>query len=116
MARRTYRVGVALLGTAVLALGIVAIPYPGPGWLIVFGGLAILATEFSWAGRALKWFRARYDAWNDWLGRQHWTVRALAYLGTATVVVVTLWLIGALATVGDWIGLEDWTWLRSPLF
>ncbi len=36
--RRAWRIGVAVLGAAVLALGIIAIPYPGPGWLIVFAG------------------------------------------------------------------------------
>ncbi|WP_369794636.1 PGPGW domain-containing protein [Kutzneria sp. 744] len=39
----------AIAGFAVLALGIVLIPYPGPGWLVFFAGLAILATEFTWS-------------------------------------------------------------------
>ena len=52
--RRTYRVGVAVLGGIVLVAGIAMIPYPGPGWLVVFAGLAILATEYVWAQRLLK--------------------------------------------------------------
>ena len=48
-----YRIAVAVIGLAVLAVGIVAIPYPGPGWAVVFVGLAILATEFDWARRLL---------------------------------------------------------------
>ena len=48
-----YRIVVAVVGLAVLAVGILAIPYPGPGWAIVFLGLGILATEFRWAQRLL---------------------------------------------------------------
>ena len=32
----SYRVAVAVAGLAVLGAGILAIPYPGPGWAIVF--------------------------------------------------------------------------------
>ena len=42
-----YRIGVGIVGSLVVALGIVAIPLPGPGWLIVIAGLFVLATEFS---------------------------------------------------------------------
>jgi uncharacterized protein (TIGR02611 family) len=44
-----YRIAIALVGLAVLGVGVLAIPYPGPGWAIVFLGLAILATEFDWS-------------------------------------------------------------------
>jgi len=108
------RWGIALIGTVVLALGIVLIPYPGPGWLIVFAGLGILASEFEWARRTLHWFRARYDSWNDWLSRQHWSVRVLTFVATTLLVLVTLWLVGALSTIADWLGFEDWTWVKSP--
>ena len=46
-----YRIVIAVIGLTVLGIGILAIPYPGPGWAIVFVGLAILATEFDWARR-----------------------------------------------------------------
>lgn len=42
---------VFLLGFAVVAFGIVLIPLPGPGWVIVFAGFAILASEFEFAER-----------------------------------------------------------------
>jgi uncharacterized protein (TIGR02611 family) len=97
----------------VLVVGILMIPYPGPGWLVVFAGLAILATEFSWARRVLHYGRARYAAWTAWLGRQRWLVKLLVLLGTGAVVLLTLWLLNTFALVGGWIGLR-WTWLRSP--
>jgi uncharacterized protein (TIGR02611 family) len=113
--RALYRIGVAVAGGAVLAAGLVLIPYPGPGWLVVFAGLAILATEFVWARRLLGYARSRYDAWKRWLGRQAWPVKLLALAGTAAVVLLTLWLLDTFGLVAGWIG-EDWTWLRSPLF
>jgi uncharacterized protein (TIGR02611 family) len=110
-----FRIGVAVVGAAVLVLGIILIPYPGPGWLVVFAGLAILATEFSWAGRLLTYARGRYERWTAWLGRQHWIVKVLVVLMTAVVVVVLLWLLKALWMGAGWVGLDTWTWLRSPI-
>jgi len=48
------------------AIGIVLLPLPGPGWVIIFGGLGILATEYTWAARLLTWVRrfvSRMGAW-----------------------------------------------------
>ncbi len=106
----------AVVGTLVLVLGIIAIPYPGPGWLIVFAGLAILASEFEWAKRVLRYARSKYDAWTDWLGRQPLPVRFAVLTATGLVVLATLYLLNALYLVAGWAGLGGWTWLQSPLF
>ena len=47
------RVLVGVVGGFVTLVGVVALVAPGPGWLIIFTGLGILATEFAWAARAL---------------------------------------------------------------
>ena len=109
-----YRIAVGVVGTAVLVAGIIAIPYPGPGWLIVFGGLAILGTEFHWAQRVLRFLRRRYDAWSGWLRRQPHGVRLVVMVMTGTVVLLTLWLVNAFGLVAGWLGLP-WDWVRSPL-
>lgn len=49
--RVARKVGVGIVGGTVVATGIVLIPLPGPGTLIVLGGLAILGTEFDAARR-----------------------------------------------------------------
>lgn len=100
-----YRVAVGVVGLVVLAVGIAAIPYPGPGWAIVFLGLAILASEFYWAHRTLAYTRRRYDRAMGWLRRQRWWVQALGAVSTAAVVVLTLWLLGALAWSTRLVGL-----------
>ena len=113
--RLLWRGGVALVGGAVVVLGFVLIPCPGPGWLIVFAGLAILATEFEWARRLLTFARGYYNRWVAWLGRQSWPVKLLVAAAACLVVLAMLWVFGVLHLVAGWIGL-DWTWLRSPIF
>jgi uncharacterized protein (TIGR02611 family) len=109
-----YRVVVGVVGLAVLAVGILTIPYPGPGWAIVFVGLAILATEFECARHALAWTRRRYDRVMDWFKAQGFWVQALGFVLTAAVVAATLWLVGALSWSANLVGVE-WTWLKSPI-
>ena len=101
-----WRIGVGVLGTAVVLLGLVLVPFPGPGWLIVFLGLGILSTEFAWAERLLDFGRATFRSWLHWVGRQHLAVRALISVATlafvAGVVLLTLYLSGAgVPFVGD---------------
>ena len=69
--RRTYRVLVGLLGGTIAVVGLALVPLPGPGWLVVFLGLAILGTEFAWARRLAAFTKrqlARFWAW--WQARR----------------------------------------------
>lgn len=109
-----YRIGVGVVGTLVFAVGILAIPYPGPGWAIVFVGLGILATEFEWAHRLLGWVRERYDRAMDWFKRQGLWVQILGAVFTVAIVVGTLWLFGALNFAAGLVGIEA-PWLQSPI-
>lgn len=59
------RIAVTIAGFVVVLVGIVLIPLPGPGWLIVFGGLAILATEYVWARRLLNYAKAKFGEAKD---------------------------------------------------
>jgi uncharacterized protein (TIGR02611 family) len=109
-----YRIAVAVVGLAVLAVGILAIPYPGPGWAIVFLGLGILATEFRWAQLVLHWVKVRYDKVMTWFRSQGLWVQVLGAVFTAAIVVATLWLLGAIGWVAGLVGIE-WAWLKSPI-
>ncbi|MEX1995722.1 MAG: PGPGW domain-containing protein [Candidatus Saccharimonadales bacterium] len=56
---------VAMVGTLLIILGLLLVPLPGPGWLVVFGGLAVLATEFAVAEKARAWLIDRFQLiWN----------------------------------------------------
>ena len=50
---RIYRVAFALAGALVLLAGIVMLVTPGPAFVLIPLGLAMLALEFAWAERAL---------------------------------------------------------------
>lgn len=112
--KQAKRIATGIIGGFVLVVGLIAIPYPGPGWLIVFSGLAILATEFDWAQRVLDKVKGMYDQWQDWLKRQSSTVRALFWLLTCLIVVATIWLLNGYGLLNTWFNL-GWDWLNSPL-
>ncbi len=109
-----YRIVVGVVGLVVFAVGIIAIPYPGPGWAIVFIGLGILATEFEWARRLLAYAKERYDKVMDWFQARHWSIQVLGGIFTALIVVGTLWLLGAADWTAELFGF-DWHWLNSPI-
>jgi uncharacterized protein (TIGR02611 family) len=54
-----WQAGVFVVGLAVVAGGVVLLPLPGPGWLVIFGGFAIWGTEFAWAQRVLFWTKQK---------------------------------------------------------
>jgi uncharacterized protein (TIGR02611 family) len=93
---RIWRGGVALAGLVVIIVGIVLLAAPGPGWLIIFLGLGIWATEFAWAKSLLRFVRRTVGTWTAWLGRQpRWLSVLLGALGLLTlgVVVAGAWLL-----------------------
>ena len=51
--QQTKRFLKILFGFTIVALGIIMIVTPGPGWLTILLGLGILAAEFVWARRLL---------------------------------------------------------------
>jgi uncharacterized protein (TIGR02611 family) len=54
LARNGRRIGIAAVGGFLVIAGIALLVLPGPGWLVIFLGLGILATEFVWAERLLN--------------------------------------------------------------
>lgn len=44
---------IALIGGTILLIGIALIVLPGPAFIVIPVGLAILATEFAWARRVV---------------------------------------------------------------
>jgi uncharacterized protein (TIGR02611 family) len=48
-----WRVMVFALGVTLVVAGLIMFVIPGPGWATVILGLVVLASEFSWANRAL---------------------------------------------------------------
>jgi uncharacterized protein (TIGR02611 family) len=93
--RIAWRIAVTVVGVAVMAGGIVLLPLPGPGWLVIFAGLGILATEYEWAARLLQWVRRQVTRWTRWAVRRPLWLRIVGGL-------VSLLVLAALA-VGAWL-------------
>lgn len=58
----SWQVGVFVVGFAVVVVGVFMLPLPGPGWLVIFAGMAIWATEFVWAQLVLRWTKRKVTA------------------------------------------------------
>lgn len=57
MLRFAKRIVVLVVGTTVLLIGIALLVLPGPAFVVIPIGLAILATEFAWARNWLRVMR-----------------------------------------------------------
>lgn len=107
---RIYRAGVFILGLVVVIGGALLIPFPGPGWLIVIGGLAIWATEFEKAKRVLELVKRNVRAWEQWVKRQSLIVKSLVGVVGMVFVAVVLWLTFHFSGIPGFLpdGLESW--------
>ncbi|SDR06091.1 TIGR02611 family protein [Thermostaphylospora chromogena] len=88
----TLKVVVGVIGTVMVVGGLIMVPFPGPGWLVVFAGLAVLATEFRWAQKALGFGKRTLRAWTEWLKRQGLVVRLLVLAVTFATAAAIVWL------------------------
>ena len=52
--RGAWRLIILVVGGSVLVVGVAMIVLPGPAFVVIPTGLAILATEFVWARRLLR--------------------------------------------------------------
>jgi uncharacterized protein (TIGR02611 family) len=96
--RHLWRGGVAVVGLVVILVGIVLLAAPGPGWLVIFLGLGIWASEFVWAKSLLRRTRRTVGRWTAWLGRQPpWLGTLLGAVGLLVLVAAAAgawWLVG----------------------
>jgi uncharacterized protein (TIGR02611 family) len=100
-----------MLGVAIVVTGIILLPLPGPGWAVIFLGLAVLATEYAWAHRALTFARdkAQYataTAFSPRYRKQTIALIAAAFLVAAAAVAWYVETYGwTLRAARGWVGL-----------
>ncbi|MFG2817224.1 TIGR02611 family protein [Streptomyces sp. NPDC048410] len=95
----SWQVGVFVIGLAVVGAGIVMLPLPGPGWVVIFGGMAIWATEFVWAQLVLRWTKrkvteAAQKALDPKVRRRNITLTAIGLVIIGVLVGIYLWKFG----------------------
>lgn len=95
LSRWMGRTGTEALGWTLIPVGIVLMPAPGPGLLVLVAGVALLSRRYTWARRLLDPLQRR-------------AVEAAKY-GVATLPRIALSLLGVLWLVG--LGV---IWWRDP--
>jgi uncharacterized protein (TIGR02611 family) len=110
--RLALKIGIAVLGAFVIALGIVLIPFPGPGWAIVILGLAIWALEFAWAKALLNFTRRYVQAWTRWIAARPLPARALFGVLGLLFVAAIVWASVKLSFGVDLVA-EGRDWLAN---
>ncbi|MFF8386631.1 TIGR02611 family protein [Streptomyces kanasensis] len=102
-ARRTlhlsWQVGVFLIGLAVVLAGVLMLVLPGPGWFVIFAGMAIWATEFVWAQLVLRWTKrkvteAAQRALDPKVRRRNMALTAAGLVIAGALVGIYLWKFG----------------------
>ena len=101
-----YRVVVGVVGLVIVIAGLLMVPFPGPGWLVVFLGLAVWASEFEWAQRLLQRARHLLHLWTEWMRSQPWWMKGLMLLICLVAVAAILWLILRISGISSF--LPEW--------
>ena len=93
---RLYRGSFVLLGVAVLGVGIAMLALPGPAFVVIPIGLAILSLEFAWAEHLLekallKGEEAKRKAGEASRGQKILSGLAIACAAAAAAAAAILW-------------------------
>lgn len=102
----TVRMGRIFLGLTIVLLGILTLPLPGPGWLIIIGGLSVLAKDFIWAARVISFIRRSIPGLPDEDEGIPCHVWVLVIVSTIAISAFSVWwcLYGGQAIVCGWFG------------
>jgi hypothetical protein len=86
------RVATAIVGGLLTTVGVVLLVLPGPGFVLIAAGLAVLAREFPWAARPLDYAMKRAHQGLDQVARSlaFATLDALAGLALVGAGVIDL--------------------------
>ena len=110
--RLALKIGVGVFGGALVVLGLVLVPFPGPGWLTVIAGLAVLAVEYAWARHLLRFTRRQVRRWTDWMVRRSWPVRALVGAAGFVLIAAVVWA-SIRVSLGINLAALAWTFLNT---
>ena len=108
------RIALEVAGWALLVLGIVAIPLPGPGLLGVFAGLLLLSQQYEWAEKRvepvkMKALLGAAQGVESWPKIVASVLAALVLAGAGAV-----WILGP--EQPSWWPLPDLLWLPGGIW
>lgn len=117
--RFARKILLATLGVLLLLVGIAGLVLPGPGLLIMFAGIAVLALEFEWAERRVDFIRDKAMDAAEY-GVATWPRILISAAGAVGVVIAgvvwivnptipEIWIVGPklpFGGIGTGIGME----------
>lgn len=107
------RVVLEVVGWLLVVAGIAALVLPGPGLLMLFGGLAVLSQQYEWADRRLApiKYRALKGAAES---VETWPRIVMSLTGVVVLVLAgVLWIASPAAP--EWWPVDDRWWLPGGL-
>lgn len=111
----TSKLVVAVAGTVVVLAGVVMLVTPGPAFVMIPLGLAILSTEFEWAKRWLDKAREQARKAKERAEAMDPRVRRRRMLLTGLTVAVVIAAAAAYVTAFDWPApaVDSWDWVQD---
>ncbi|MTD17432.1 hypothetical protein GIS00_26215 [Nakamurella sp. YIM 132087] len=88
------RTVIAVLGGVLTLVGIALLVLPGPGFLLIAAGLAVLGTQFEWAHKPLEYAKVKAEQGIDEVGRSPWRTVGAVLCALALGGVGVLDLLG----------------------
>lgn len=103
------RIALEIVGWTLVVAGIAALVLPGPGLLMLFGGLAVLSQQYEWAERRLAPIeRAALRTAAE--GVETWFRVVMSSLGALSLTALgVLWIVSPPAP--GWWFVDDRWWL-----
>lgn len=107
--RNAKRLVLESLGWLCIVVGIAALVLPGPGLLLIFAGMALLATQYEWAERRLEpvrraALRTAAESVKTW--------PRILFSSLLACVIISIGIVwGMHPAAPDWWPLSDSLWL-----
>jgi hypothetical protein len=83
-------VAIAVVGGLLTLAGVGLLVLPGPGFVVIAAGLAVLATRFSWAKKPLDYAKDKAEQGIEEVGKSPWRAAAAALAGLALIALGVL--------------------------
>lgn len=111
----TTKIVVGVVGAAVALVGVVMIVTPGPAFVLIPLGLAILATEFTFARKWLDWARDKATEAKRKSDEMDPAVRRRRLVLTGVAVLLVVGGVAWYVVVYDWptFAVDGWDWVQS---
>ncbi|WP_345732973.1 PGPGW domain-containing protein, partial [Cryptosporangium minutisporangium] len=92
----------AILGAALIVVGVLLLVLPGPGLLLVLAGLLLLASEFPWARRYVEPVRERAMQAADASVSSPWRLTGSVAAGLFLIGAGIVWGVQESLPFGGW--------------